>query len=231
VSKLLTNLLSIPRASRWIVLALAIFFSGCGLKEYEAKMQLQQARIKYTDEENKNLEPYPVTLPDAKVSGWELVPDDDFFFRPPKGLPTEADQDEKGRIRSVGGLLFRYSGEGKGIDRVYILAVQAEDSDKFEKAVLRALKMAPNLPVKIKDVAPMTGPKMEYRYFEDPSKGNQRVYFYTDGSYQIALGFRPTEASEETGIDTVIDFSLASMAVGDAGSERKRTWKAPKAGK
>src|SRR5947209_16442704 len=71
-----------------ILLALLVLCGGCGLTDYEARLEVQQKRLKYIEDENQNLEK-DVTLPNDDNDNF--VDTSVFYFRPPKGIKTETE--------------------------------------------------------------------------------------------------------------------------------------------
>jgi hypothetical protein len=100
---------AVPRAA-WAALPLALLAGGCGLADYEARMQQAQARVNRYDEENRVLGD-PIIIPsrkvEAKVEGGRRgaarsVPIVALFLRPPRGI-SPAPEDE-----AIKDLVFRY---------------------------------------------------------------------------------------------------------------------------
>jgi hypothetical protein len=76
------------RSPRWALLVAALAalaLSGCGLAEYEKKMEEAEARLKRFDAEN-NLLGDPLALPTG-----DAAPSADLFLRPPKGVAKNPD--------------------------------------------------------------------------------------------------------------------------------------------
>jgi hypothetical protein len=83
---------------------------GCGLAEYEGKMDDAQKRIEYLDKQNAYLggviePPPPEKNPPAPDGTVTMKPKTDLFLRVPKGIETKF---EPG---TIGGLLYRYPRE------------------------------------------------------------------------------------------------------------------------
>jgi hypothetical protein len=93
---------------RWIAAALLLgAIGGCGLAEYEAKMEEAQKRIDYLDKLNAYLggaiEPPPPEKNPAGPDGTVTIkPKIDLFLRVPKGIETKFEP------ATVGGVLYRY---------------------------------------------------------------------------------------------------------------------------
>src|SRR5258708_7608333 len=71
---------------------------GCGLGDYEGKMTAAQERLKRFEEEFRLLDG-PLSVPTVEVKG-SRVPVANLFLRPPRGIATQADNenDPRGRL-------------------------------------------------------------------------------------------------------------------------------------
>src|SRR5205807_384084 len=94
-----------PRRIAAALLLVAI--GGCGLAEYEAKMEDAQKRIDYLDKQNAYLggvidPPPPEKNPSGTDGTVTIKPKIDLFLRVPKGIEAKFEP------ATVGGLLYRY---------------------------------------------------------------------------------------------------------------------------
>jgi hypothetical protein len=209
---------------------LLLLGSGCGLDHYESQMETEQKRVKYLDDENRNLE-NPLKLPEKKADDKEGNPERDFFFRPPKGISTTPD------AKPVG-ILLRYPSTNANaelqdnIQELLVAVVRGKEStDSFRQSVLQTLRSSFGLgasgPIKSRDVGgAAAGRTVHYDYYELQGAPNQPggcVYFYRgdsvpgEGVYQVALAFRATPSQPVIASDSpALELSLASLRVGNA---------------
>jgi len=192
--------------------------TGCELSKYEEKMYEATKGVKQAEEENKHLD-NPVVLPQgtAKIGEYELADSDDFFFRPPKGIKSNAEPPPDG-------ILFVYPSASGDFEKMYLCAVKTDKSAKFQTDFLQSLKMAG---VKFTDVK---YGKVEVKYYHSEGKKNPYLYLYETSSFMVGIALFPGETSgSDSGgnIDKTLEYSLASLAIGPQGYERRRKWKSP----
>jgi hypothetical protein len=120
---------------KWILrLVLLASVSGCGLSDYEKRIDAQRARVKAFDDLNGLLDG-PIAMPmkpkaggqpDEKENAWPF----DVFLRLPKGYTID-----KERLTTGDGFnCFRYSGGSEGALNIFIAAAGVIDPDKDAKA-------------------------------------------------------------------------------------------------
>ena len=184
--------------------------AGCGLDHYEQQLESEQKRVKYLDDENRNLE-NPLKLPEKKGEDKEGVPERDFFFRPPKDISTTPDP------KPVG-ILFRYPSTNPNanlqdnIQELLVAVAKAKEStDSFQRSVLQTLRSSFSTGAsgasKSRDVGGAAGGHtVHYDYYELQGTPNQPggcVYFYRsenvpgEGVYQVALALRDTRPARD----------------------------------
>lgn len=189
--------------------------AGCGLADYEARMDLQQRKLKYVEEQNQNLEPYKVLLSDRK-------PDDDlareeFFLRPPKGLDGNGDE------KTVGADIVHFSGKGNSaLTDMWIAAVKRDNDVKFQKDVLELLKINPRQK-KPKTVEPVGSAPLNYDWVHDEqgARGTYDAYFYKKAPYLVAIVFKIEGSKEQALLQKQMDYSLATMRLASEAKTQK----------
>jgi hypothetical protein len=214
--------------------------SGCGLDHYEHQMESEQKRVKYLDDENRNLEGSALKLPEKKGEDKEAVQSNDFFFRPPKGISTTPEPQALG-------LLYRYpsTNPNDNIQDLLVAVVKTKEStDKFRQDILqnlRGLGLSAAGPVKSRDAGVPTGHPVHYDFYElqgGPNQPGGSVHFYREyiegeGAYQVAVAFRGTPSSP-AGIPNdspLIDLTLGSLRLdGAAQAQYKRFRPVPQSG-
>jgi hypothetical protein len=180
---------------------------------YEATKGVKQA-----EEENKHLD-NPVALPQgaAKIGEYELADSDDFFFRPPKGIKSNPEPPPEG-------ILFVYPSASGAFEKMYLCAVKTDKSARFQADFLQSLKMPG-----VKFIDAKYG-KVEVKYYHSEGKKNPYLYVYETSSFMVGIALFPGETtSSESGgnVDEILKYSLASLAIGPQGFERRRKWKSP----
>jgi hypothetical protein len=197
---------SLHRLAGTALLATLIVVSGgCGLTDYEARLESQEKKLKYIEDENQNLE-RDVTFPDEDKEDFTSV----FYFRPPKGIRTEPEAKMLGK-------------------HFYVFPSQRADSG-FKDVLIAVAEEGKTTPAKfqkeIKDFLEIKGPASTREYSRPKGMLNsfpQRydVYqergiilcFLQEPSFPTAIVFRLSgPASPIT--DDRIKFSLASLLEG-----------------
>lgn len=187
-------------------------------------MELQQRKLRYTEEQNQNLEAYKVQLSDRKLD--DEVPREDFFLRPPKGISGTGDD------KLVGQDIVHFPATGNApIQDMWIAAVKRDTDVKFQKDVLELLKINPRTK-KPKSAGGVGLPQVAYDWIHDDqgSKGTFDAYFFKKAPHLVAIVFR-TEGSKDPGNPPPqIDYALATMRVG-AEARAQKAGKATPPGK
>ncbi len=218
-----------------LVLALCLPLSaGCGLSEYEDRMEREQKRVNYIDEENKHLEGTPLKLPEKKSD--DKKPDEkeagpELFFRPPKGFATTAEPKPTG-------ILIRFgAGSAKGFEYLLVAVERTDKTEDFKKRVQASLVQASlsTIPgnTKPKEVGQRSDRPLRYDCVEQSNHPELLVYFYREDPYSVAIVFRKdTAAQGGANLEESINYSLASLMVGSAAGNRLRSWtpRAPRGG-
>lgn len=211
----------VPRFSKGSLAKIAFLClccAGCGLSDYEARMDLQQKKLRYVEEQNQNLEAYKVLLPDRKPE--DDLAREEFFLRPPKGLDGNGDE------KTVGADIAHFSGKGNtAFADMWIAAVKRDNDVKFQKDVLELLKIN-SRQKKPKTVEPVGSAPMNYDWIHDEqgARGTYDAYFYKKAPYLVAIVFK-TEGNKETTLpQKQMDYSLATMRL----ASEARTQKVPR---
>jgi hypothetical protein len=183
--------------------------SGCGLSDYEKKMEeAQQAQRRFEEAANL-LERTPLQLPDKKgsVEGGEGALSTLFGFRPPRGISTTP---EKRRLGSLG--VYRSTSDASGFKEVLAGASKSGERQGFQHDVLEQLGVSGT--ARSKEVKQPGGKVVSFEYYEkDAEQQSTRVYFCQAGPYQIAIAFRIAAGSNWSGVESKIDASLATLGI------------------
>jgi hypothetical protein len=208
----------------------ALLLPGCGLGEYEKRMGEFEKRIKYVEDENANLGD-PLSLPDRplhtdkKADGEPaqadtVVPNDVFFFRPPRGISSNPD------TKPIGPFL-RYPGKKDSVFSAVLLAVQdSSDRPGFQKEVLD--KLHANGDPSARQFERVDGKTLDYDYYLGEMAGQTvRLYILrTTEPYRVAIAFEPSaDASRPPRVEDPIRFSLASLRLGDEAGTLRQAFK------
>jgi hypothetical protein len=190
---------------------------GCGLADYESRMEMQQKKVRYAEEQTQNLEPYKLLLPDRKLE--DEVPKEEFFMRPPKGILNTTDE------KIIGNDIAEFLPCGATpIQKMWVAAVKRDSEPKFQNDVLDLLKFK-SKQKKPKTVTGLQELKYDWVHDDQASKGCFDAFFYKKSPYLVAIVIK-TEGNRESAITPAqLDYALASVRVG---SEAKGQ-KAPKA--
>jgi hypothetical protein len=161
---------SIPRRHRWAALFL-LGLTGCGLSEYEKKMDVQRKRVEEIDETLKLLDD-PIDMPKSRKLGSkdELVPawPFDVFLRLPKGFGTSAKEKDLLFYNNYP-FLVRYTNDEPGCN-IFVAAVLTAESKKTESSEQLSATTFRNI-VKYMLTAFYTNTIV------GPGGGNQKLYF------------------------------------------------------
>ncbi len=204
----------------WLA-GLALVLSGCGLADYEKRMEKAQADLQRYEEENRLLDK-PVYVPSQKDKG----PLANVFFRPPRGISSTAANENDPR----GGLLYsylpRYDRAAGPFNRVE-LAFGGEQKE-FTADVLKALncnqtatrQRTVNVPWR---KTPLTFDTVE---FED-ERNFYSVNVWTGPRSKVAIVYGLAKEQRTAGNRTM-ELSLASLAVdGEVKARRDALEKGP----
>jgi len=201
------------RARCWLVISFClagpVLGSGCGLTEYEERLEVQQKRLKYMEQENKNLTDRPVVLSD-RVEG---IQNKYFFLRLPAGIAVEPA--ELPPVQRLGRLeIYPALKQDAGFQDVLIaLAVEEDrekDKEKFLKDVFNRLKISGS--PKTKQIPPRPFDKpLRYDVYQG---SNLQLYVPQNSKYLTAIAFRLTGSGNTAAIEERINFCLASLLEG-----------------
>ncbi|CAN5140315.1 hypothetical protein BH10PLA2_BH10PLA2_26740 [soil metagenome] len=210
-----SKLLAMHRVVTVCLAAQAIAFTGCGLADYEARMDLQQKKLKYVEEENKNLEPYKIQLSDRKPD--DSVPKEDLFLRPPKGI------DGNGDDKTIGADIVHFPGKTDGTYKeMWVAAVKRDNEAKFQKDVLEQLKINARAK-KPKPVGGVGLTQLTYDWVHDDqgARGTYDAYFLKKAPFLVAVVFKTESNKDAANPPPQIDFALASLRLGSEARTQK----------
>jgi hypothetical protein len=233
----------LKQVGRFLLLCACLMTSiGCPLATYQEKMAAEQTRLAYMDEQNKVLEKEPIVLPDRKKVDPAALTGNEFFLRPPKGIPINA-------LREEGTLMARYRRLGlqPGIVELSVAAISAEKTKKREEFQTKVLE-AFGINIATKPKTKMLGEQINHPlafdwYHQDLADQIVQDVYIFDTEKQppqpvasikqppriVALIFRSTApgSADTANTDRVIDFSLTSLGVGDYALRQHYLWKKP----
>jgi hypothetical protein len=243
-----------PKVRRAALLALVLLAAGgCGLDDYQRRMDEELVRVKYIDEEQKSLSDV-VNLPmnpDAKEpSDQPIINQIYVFVAAPRWAGTLlADKEEPsyGERRKVP--LYRYPGkEG------YNLFLAGEDGsltgEEFQQEVLGALRSygrrvlgrdpLPALDLKLTRVTKQPfqprgeltpRPPIRLDSFEHNEAETFKdachfeVYFYSADRKQVAVIYQtPLAARGDSAVRQGIEYSLKTLGVGSEATKQQLAW-------
>jgi hypothetical protein len=205
---------------------LALFFGGCGLSEYETKMQEAQARAERSSQEDRYLdEPLDIPIrfeekpgPPGAPGGAVKVPVSlaNAFFRPPKGIEKKSDN------TSRQGGLYVYPARKSGAAPFVQLGLAFDpDHDRLNNEVKGALPTAGDWTYKRIELRTEGGDTLYYDRFENnDDQYSYSLYVYRNappkppaGWTQIAVLFWITKGKLESA-RKAMELSLGTLVVG-----------------
>jgi hypothetical protein len=197
--------------SRPVILALTLLcVSGCGLSNYEKQMAEEQDRLQ-KEEANKYLGE-PVQLP-QRGEGDTAPVGPPIYLKPPKGVSPIFER------RALGPNLLAYPGLGD-FQGVYLAVATGRKRDDFRRSVVEPFGIPPRAGYQEIVVQPVgrEAMRMDAMYHEASTMGGRIgyfVYFYEEGSHQVAIIYQVEAAnSEKKEVVNAIDHSLRTLAVG-----------------
>jgi hypothetical protein len=215
------------RGVRWLLCFVAAGWGGlgCGLTQYEGKMEEQQDRLDYMEQENKHLSPGYLQLPPTKEDKKVIIPGNHFFCRPPIGISLTPTEQKLGDVLYV----FPATSNKSPIREMLAGMAKAGKSSKFTEEVLSALGIMASTK-KYRELRPPGRPVMRFEQYQE-SDGEQitDVYFYRqDAPYEVAIAFRVTlQGGKESAVKEDIDYSLRSLRAGSVAYEMHKIYRPP----
>ncbi len=237
------------RRANPLLLALGVLLAaGCGLGDYERRMEEERTRLEAFDQEDRALAG-PLVMPqspyDANEPKDHPLPQSKVFLRPPRGFSTHPADDEK-PTRSGDVFLFRYPGPA-GYN-LFLAGVPPDTltTEQFQQHVRKALsEYVANLtkqPLTIPPDAPVAGVvkqpvvsrtakvppiRLDWQSVDDAEPGEKGsrylIYFLREaGNRQLAVIFQvPKAAAGTPQVTEAIDLSLRTLGIG-ANAELQR---------
>jgi hypothetical protein len=240
------------RLGAWALLALGVFLGmGCGLDDYERRMDAQQKVLddfdKLSVEEAKYLGD-PLAMPRLKRpkkdekgkvmrddKGKVIEEEEDalsvpFFLRPPAGTgPTEATGGGPSSSGPVSLVRYLNSGEKAPCNgmTLYLAATREKmDQGKFKEKVCASLypRIPKEAPALKEEKLALGKRRLLFLKVEHKSDATYRVYFFKAGDDQLAVAFKlPGALAKEPEVAAAIDASLKTLVVGSPRAELLRT--------
>src|SRR5262249_4221645 len=154
------------------------------LAAYQARMEMQQERIEYMEEENRHLENLSLQMPPTKNDKTVVIPSNHFYCRPPKGINTTPSEQMMGDALHV----FPAKSSKCRIREMMVAIVKSNPSNKFTEEVLGALGITS--PTKRpRDIRPPGRPGLRLELYEEANEDQETyVYLYRqDAPYEVAV--------------------------------------------
>ena len=186
---------------------------GCGLADYEARMEMQQKKVRYAEEQNQNLEAYKLLLPDRKLE--DEVPKEEFFMRPPKGISGTTDE------KLVGNDIAEFLPSGvTPIQKMWVAAVKRDSEPKFQNDVLDLLKFKSKKKT-AKTVTGLQDLKYDWVHDDQGAKGCFDAFFYKKSPHLVAIVIKTDGNRESATLPPQMEYALASVRLGREAKEQK----------
>jgi hypothetical protein len=198
-----------------LLATLIVVSGGCGLTDYEARLESQEKKLKYIEDENQNLEK-DVSFPDDDKDDFASV----FYFRPPKGIRPEPE------AKLLGKHFYQFPSQRADSGFKDVLIALADESKttpaKFQKEIKDFLEIkgpasAPAAPYSRPKGMPNSFPQQ----FEIYRERSIILCFLQEPAFPTAIVFRLSGPVSPITEDR-IKFSLASLLEGKpAAAQRK----------
>jgi hypothetical protein len=214
------------RWTRAALLTAAVLLTvGCGLSDYEYRMNQEQERLDYLEEEARYLGD-PVQLPPPKEGKKGAKKDEDVFFRPPRGISDKADSKQP-----PGSMLISFpAGRNSKFKDVQMVVSKGKKSvEDFRKEVMLpfgGVRQTKRITVEHK--ASHRPQDFDSCGADDPQgPATAYIYFCKQGDYQAAIVFRVPADSGALGEEAknMIRLSLASLVLGRNAQEQWRVYR------
>jgi hypothetical protein len=207
-----------------LLIAGLLVVSGCGLQDYESRMEYEQKRVKYYEEENQNLEPKPITWPAPKEKK-DLMAKEALFFRPPKEVSTTPEDTPLGPLN----LFFRYPAKKtSGFEDMLVAPLMSfKGADKLKQSILEELGMNGLKPTP-KEMGQRSGRPVPFELYRDTAANAPYLYVHRNDPFLVLVLFRPGEQNPGAErLEALMDYSLGSLLTGNAATQRHGSWRPP----
>jgi hypothetical protein len=189
---------------------LCLLVCGCGVAEYEKKMDAAQKRLQRFEEESRLLDD-PVTAPTFTDKSGKEVPGPSLFFRPPKGIGGQPAKEL--RVRLFHTYQPRSSGPVAG-GFAYVELAFGDGRPEFYDEVLRSYTAAGERTTRTRVKGFQTTEFSDGQYFYSVNRWQG-----SDKPVVITYWIVPNSRTSTT--DRTIDLSLESFAInGDVSRQR-----------
>jgi hypothetical protein len=235
------------RSVRLAAPLLLLAIGGCGLADYESKMERGQKLIEFIDKQNVYLgnpiEPPPPEKAPAGPDGTVVPkPKVELFLRLPKGIKTKTEPP------TMGPILYRYPKEEitatrpsakagpiqKGLPEFQeaLVAVSTErDRDQFWTAILSPYGVEPSTPTRETLQVPgrpsLTFEKLSFSTSSPPPSS---YYFYVHQAQNVWVGIvfsMKLEKATDPEVIAAMEASLRSLAVGPEAAQARTRFRPP----
>jgi len=209
------------RTGLLIVPLLLIISGGCGLTDYEARLEVQEKRLRYMEEENKNLNDHPVNLSDRMTEEGH-VNYKQFFLRVPLGVFQRPDDRPEGKFD-----VYLAQKKDSGFVKVLLAVDNDDDVEKFKNDAVKAVLKAPVNPT-AKSIPHLSDKPVVFDFYQ---KDSVQLYIPRDSYSRVAIAFFPSGYGSQASVDERIKYCLASFADGKKAETQRRASRAQTAKK
>jgi hypothetical protein len=185
---------------------------GCGLTDYEARLEVQEKQLRYMEEENKNLNDRPVNLSDRMTEDGR-VNYKQFFLRLPLGVSQNSDDRPEGKFDVYAALK-----KDSGFLKVLLTVDNEEDAEKFKTEAVKAILKAP-VNATAKTIPHLSDKPAVFDFYQ---KDGVQLYIPRDSYYRVAVAFFPSGYGSQSSTDERIKYCLASFADGKKAETKRR---------
>lgn len=202
---------------------------GCGLTEYEAKLNYTRDRGAYVEKTGGFLGT-PLTWPDsiAKAPGSRetdpTVPSYEVFFRPPRGVSPTPD------INTFAPVLFSYAADvTSGFQALYFGVSSDRNVEDVRREALARLGITN---IKWDPIEVARGPGRTPLGWETNAISDRAApllaYSIQQDQYAVVVIFRPSGTVAENDVKARILYSLASLVTGNQASRQQQAFQQAK---
>lgn len=204
------------RAARSVPCCLVLLAAGCGLADYENRMEQAQKRLDRYEVEARVLDD-PLIIPSRFDKDNKLLPDPNIYLRPPKGIGTSAENPEQPRAR----LFYSFKPRGTTAGGVALVEVAIGDlSKEFRADALRCFSAAGTPVTQTRKLGP-AGRETTFDTIEfDDGQYFYSVNIFRGSQEQIAIAYW-VPLAQKPSAGSVIKTSLETFAVGNEAAKLK----------
>lgn len=208
----------------WLLAAALGLAGGCNLADYEAKIKLEQERLKYLDDEASFLgEPIKLPSPPKGEEKSSVLPRE-IFFRPPKGI---GDKPADPRSAGTPAWLHKFPSfnQRSAVHNVYVAVSKTMSEPDFQKQVLNYFRVSSSLTRKsFTNAAARRTLQFSTATVSEANKQLvTEIYFHKDRNFNAAIVFEIALADSgrrDSAANQAVRFSLQSLALGPSAARQ-----------